>query len=127
MRVIICGSRGIVDPIVVEEAVRESEFEVTQVISGGATGPDSLGAQWALQNGIPVVTVLPDWKTHGKAAGPIRNSKMLEQADAVIAIWDGKSRGTMDTIHKADLKQLPIYVKRYKEEEVIKKCEDLFS
>jgi len=43
----------------------------------------------------------PDWEEHGKRAGPIRNSKMVREADAVLALWNGTSTGTADTIGKA--------------------------
>jgi hypothetical protein len=54
-----------------------------------------------------------DWKTHGKAAGPIRNRQMAKNAEALIALWDGNSRGTKNMIETATKLGLKVYVKRY--------------
>lgn len=126
MKVVICGSRSILDPEIVAEAIQESGFDITEVISGGAVGVDSLGAQWAIQNNKKVIRMLPDWKSYGKMAGLARNSLMVEEADAVIAIWDGKSRGTMDTITKTKKKAIPLYIKKHEEKapEVAKRIEE---
>lgn len=111
MKVLIAGSRGIVDQVTVDTAIQESGFTISEVVSGGARGVDSLGEAWAKAQGIPVKRFLPDWKTYGKAAGPIRNSDMVAYAEAVIAIWDGVSPGTGDTIRKAQTSGKPVYIK----------------
>ena len=77
------------------------ETPVTELISGGAVGADRLGEAWARAHDIPVRKLLPDWDKHGRAAGVIRNSDIVKEADGVIAFWDGASRGTLDTITKA--------------------------
>lgn len=68
--------------------------EVTEVVSGGATGVDSAGEGYALANNIPVKKFPADWNQHGRAAGPIRNRQMADYADALLLIWDGTSRGS---------------------------------
>src|SRR5438105_219706 len=88
MRVIVAGSRSISDPLLVAEAVNRSGFIVTRVISGGAAGVDRLGEQWAMERGITIERYLPDWSL-GRGAGFIRNQKMAENAEALIAVWDG--------------------------------------
>jgi hypothetical protein len=55
-----------------------------------------------------------DFKTYGKAGGPIRNREMAEEADALIAFWDGQSRGTKDMIEVAKKKGLKVRVIMYK-------------
>src|SRR5579863_5529619 len=110
MRTIIAGSRTIVDMLEVETAIKNSGFQITEVISGGAQGVDSLGAFWANTNKIPCSFFMADWKTHGKAAGPIRNSFMAAEAEALILVWDGKSRGSNDMLNKANAKGLKVYV-----------------
>jgi len=72
-----------------------------RIISGGARGVDSLAEQWADENDVLCDVIKPEWEKYGKAAGFIRNSKIVEQCDEVIAFWDGVSRGTEDTIKKA--------------------------
>jgi hypothetical protein len=112
MKVIIAGSRGIEDYPFVEKAIKDSGFEITEVVSGGARGVDRLGERWAREHGIAIRQFLPDWNTHGKSAGFIRNDLMVKYADALICIWDGTSRGTKHTLDQAKRKGLKVYLKR---------------
>lgn len=87
----------------------EDNSEIT-IISGGAEGPDSWAAEWADSGKYNLKVFYADWKTHGKAAGPIRNTQIVEAADRLIAFWDGKSRGTLDSITKAQNKGIVVEV-----------------
>jgi hypothetical protein len=111
LRTIIAGSRSITSLRIVAETIRESGFKITQVVSGGARGVDSLGEEWAAIWKVPVVRFIPDWGKHGKRAGYLRNSDMANYADALIAIWDGKSRGTKHMIDLAKAKGIKVYIK----------------
>lgn len=71
------------------------------IVSGGAKGPDTIGVRWATEMNIPVKEFIPDWTTYGKRAGFIRNTLIINEADTVIAFWDGLSKGTLDSINKA--------------------------
>jgi hypothetical protein len=96
MKLIIAGSRHMQwsSAPLIELAVQESGFEVTEVVCGMAKGADTLGRMWAEFNGIPVKKFPADWNKYGKAAGPIRNGEMKDYADGLIVfIWDG-SRGS---------------------------------
>lgn len=110
MKVIIAGSRSIRNPRWVERAVKDSRLKITEVVSGTAKGVDRFGEAWAEANGIPVTRFPADWASHGRAAGPIRNAAMANYADALIAIWDGTSRGTRHMIDTALEKGLTVYV-----------------
>lgn len=110
MKVIIAGSRGITDPALIKEAVRLSQFKITEVVSGAARGVDTLGEGWASVNRLPVKQFPANWNLYGKAAGHIRNNEMASYADALIAIWDGESRGTKHMIYTAKNKGLLVYV-----------------
>ncbi len=110
MKVIIAGGRNISDRSIVQAAVEVSGFEITEVVSGGAEGVDTLGWYWAQDNNKDRVLFRPDWGKHGKSAGPIRNSEMADYADALIAIWDGRSPGTRHMISRARKKGLQVYV-----------------
>lgn len=112
MRVIIAGCRARVNYAQVLEAIRASKFEITAVLSGGADGADRLGEDWASRHGIPVSQYPANWKKYGKAAGPIRNEEMASSADALIALWDCKSRGTKNMIVMAREKGLEIYIQK---------------
>lgn len=100
MKVIIAGSRDITNPAFVEQAIIDSGFEITEVFCGMAPGVDEIGKLWATVNNVPLRYFPADWKKHGKAAGPLRNEQMAQEADALIAVSNG-SRGTADMIRRA--------------------------
>ena len=125
MKTIVAGSRKIKSYSVVAEAIEASGFDVTEVVSGTANGVDTLGENWAEQNDRQIKRFPADWKNirvkgaiirqnqYGKynaAAGGIRNKKMAEYADALISVWDGKSKGTADMILQAHRLGLRVFV-----------------
>jgi len=110
MKTIIAGSRGINNYQIVLDAVRLCGWPVTSVLSGLARGVDQLGERYAEDHGLEVMFYPADWATHGKSAGPIRNIEMAESAEALIAIWDGTSKGTAHMIETAKQKGLRVYV-----------------
>lgn len=112
MRVIIAGSRAIKSHIPVAQAILESGFEITTAISGCAKGVDTLGEEYAKDNGIPLERYPAKWSIHGNSAGIKRNKAMAEIADALIAVWDGKSRGTKNMIETAKRKGLKVHIKK---------------
>ncbi len=113
MKVIIAGSRYINSIPMFEDAVKGSGFDITEVVSGGCRGVDEMGEEFARAMGIPCRIFMAQWKDYGKSAGPMRNHKMASYADALIAIWDGKSRGTKNMIETATKMGLKVFVKLY--------------
>jgi orotate phosphoribosyltransferase-like protein len=90
--------------------VRDSQFEITQVVSGGAKGVDALGEFWAEDNGTDLKVFHAEWNRYGRGAGSIRNKQMANYADALIVIYDSsKSKGTTNMIKQAKQKGLKIY------------------
>lgn len=116
LKTIIAGSRTITDWALLYVAInwaRVAEgIEVTEVISGNARGVDQLGELYAEKYNLPLHKYPADWKTYGKSAGMIRNKEMLQTAEALIAIWDGNSRGTKNMIEIAKKAGLKVYVYR---------------
>lgn len=111
MKTIIAGSRTITDYAAVEGAVKASGFTITEVVSGCARGVDRLGEQWGYAHGVPIARFPADWKRYGqKLAGLIRNKEMAQYADALIAVWDGKSTGTGHMIRVARERGLVVFV-----------------
>lgn len=111
--VIISGSRTITDYKVVENAIKMSPWygSIDTVFVGDAKGIDALVVQWCKENGITYRIFKAKWKTYGKGAGPIRNEEMIMMGgEALIAIWDGESRGTADMIRRAKTHQLPKFI-----------------
>ncbi len=98
-RVAIVGSRGFPDEKMVRRYIQRLPLD-TVIISGGARGPDSWAVGEAQRRGMETVVFTPDWDAHGKAAGPIRNAQITDNCDWLVAFWDGKSRGTRNTIQR---------------------------
>jgi len=94
VKVIIAGGRDIDDPDLLEEALDDFPYEITEVVCGLAPGVDLLGKSWAKRNDIPVVEFPAEWDRYGKLAGPIRNRKMAKYADVLLLIWNGLSPGS---------------------------------
>jgi len=93
--------------------------EITGTLCGMAAGADLHGKAWADANKIPVSKWPANWNVYGKAAGPIRNQQMVDRADALIAVWDGQSRGTTDVIERAKASGLRVHVFNYVTGEVV--------
>lgn len=73
-------------------------WRVSEVVSGGARGADSLGARWARENRVKLTEFIPDWDRFGKRAGFLRNEDIVQACDVVLAFWDGVSRGTGNSL-----------------------------
>lgn len=113
MRCIIAGTRTVTRPEHLREALAACGWagEVREVVSGACPdSPDMLGEAWAAEQRLPVRRFRPDWKGLGRAAGPIRNAEMCRNADALIALWDGRSPGTASAIRLAREHGLRVYV-----------------
>jgi hypothetical protein len=110
MRVIIAGSRSIVDYDQVLVAVDNSDFYIKEVVSGAARGVDALGERYALENSLPCMQFHADWDKYGRRAGPIRNSEMAKYADAAIVVWDASSTGSRNMIEQMKRLNKPCYV-----------------
>ena len=72
--------------------------DLTEIVSGGARGVDKQAADYAKSNNICLTEFLPDYARYGRAAPLKRNIQIAEYADAVLAFWDGTSKGTQYTI-----------------------------
>ncbi len=119
MKVIIAGSRTIPMTAAYQDlldiVIIESGMQITEVVSGCARGVDRIGERWARDNGIPVKTFpvsKAEWHRVGAAAGPKRNRRMAEYADALIAIHRGDSPGTANMIHEAEVRGLRVFAVR---------------
>ena len=112
LRTIIAGMRDFHDYGAVYQAMADAPWWVSVVLSGKATGVDALGEKWARFFQVPVEDYPADWEAYGRAAGPIRNREMASKAEALVAVWDGKSRGTGNMIGEARKAGLRIHIHR---------------
>lgn len=99
--VLVCGGRHYRDYDRVCEVLDSLIPEPTKIVTGGATGADLLAEVWAYYRHVSHEKYPADWRTHGYAAGPIRNAEMLskEQPHIVVAFPGGA--GTADMVRKA--------------------------
>lgn len=101
MRTIIAGSRDFSNYRLLCQSMNTLDWPVTAVLSGTARGADRLGELWATDNDIPLETYPADWEKYPRFAGYKRNEVMANRADALVAFWDGASKGTAHMIKVA--------------------------
>ena len=103
MKLAIIGSRNFNDYEYLKEKVNKIHEGklVNLIVSGGAKGADSMGEEWAKECKVSTLIFNPDWKKYGRGAGFVRNKKIIENCDCVLAFWDGESKGTMNSIETA--------------------------
>jgi predicted Rossmann fold nucleotide-binding protein DprA/Smf involved in DNA uptake len=111
MKTIIAGSRDFHDYDVVLKAIKESQFNISEVVSGMASGVDQLAIRYAKENNLPLHEYWAEWEFYGKSAGPIRNRLMAKNADALIAIHSKDSKGTKNMIETALKEGLRVFVR----------------
>ena len=114
MKVIIAGSREFNDYDKLCkfcDHILQNQKEI-EIVSGTAKGADKLGEKYATEKGYSIKRFPADWNI-GKSAGYLRNKEMAEYADALIAFWDGKSKGTKNMIDLAKKNNLKIKICNY--------------
>jgi predicted Rossmann fold nucleotide-binding protein DprA/Smf involved in DNA uptake len=120
MKVIVAGSRSINDYTTVKRILDSIDWDITEIVSGGANGVDKLGEWYASEYEISLKVFEAKWndlnapgaiiKTHPNGvkynanAGFDRNKAMAKYANALVLIWDGKSPGSRHMLETA-LKQ----------------------
>lgn len=107
--VLVCGSRDWADPdsVYMELQRATSDTEHVHVIHGDAPGADTMGAAAAHDFGYEVTAFRAEWDRFGKAAGPMRNLRMLDAGpDLVLAF--GTGRGTDHTVREAEKRGIPV-------------------
>ncbi len=125
MKVIVSGSRDIRDARWVYRAIEQSRFRVSELVCGGAVGPESLGHHWALQQNPPVPVREFDYDAFAERYGEDqrlpggnisialarRNQAMAEYADALVAVtYDPVTPGTLDLLERMRALAKLIYV-----------------
>lgn len=117
MKLIIAGGRKFRDfdklINVCDYYLKNKSTNNIEIISGGADGVDRLGEKYAEKRNIRVVLFPAKWNVYGRKAGYLRNIEMAEYADALIAFWDGQSKGTKHMIDTAIKNGLDIRIFRY--------------
>lgn len=104
MKVLVCGGRdyagyshvwGVLETI-------HARTPIDTLIEGGATGADHWARKWAkCHHGVEIETHPADWQAHGRAAGPLRNQRMLDVGNPNLVIAFPGGRGTADMVRRA--------------------------
>lgn len=116
-KVIVAGSRDFDDydklALTLNRVLENKVSEGIEIVSGTARGADRLGEIYADNKRYSVAHFPADWDLHGKKAGFMRNEDMAKYADALVAFWDGWSKGTKHMIELAKKHKLKIVVMNY--------------
>lgn len=103
MRVAVTGGRTYSDRkniFRVLDLIHE-KTPVELLVHGACDGADMVAQEWAMGRGVEVKAYRADWEKHGRAAGPIRNQRMLEEARPQILVVFPGARGTLDCATRA--------------------------
>lgn len=92
--------------IVCDRLIRSTDT----IVSGGASGADILGKQYAIDKKLNYIEFPADWNKYSKRAGFIRNQTIVDNSDFIIAFWDGVSNGTKHSIDLAKLDKIPTLI-----------------
>ena len=96
MRIAIVGSRD----VTVSDIGRYIS-NAKEIVSGGAVGVDRCAEEYAKKNGIKLTVFLPEYELYGRAAPIVRNKKIVDYSDKIVAFWNGSSKGTLSVINYA--------------------------
>jgi len=117
MRVLVCGDREWSNRQLlysVLDEINSPDQPIDAVIEGEARGADTMARQWAEWTGIPVERYPAEWGVHGRAAGPIRNKRMLVEGkpDLIVAFHDDleRSKGTAHMVSEGRRVGMAIYL-----------------
>lgn len=109
-RVLVCGGRDYADREAVWrelDAIRSQNGDLC-VIEGGAGGADGLARDWARTHNGATKTFRATWSLHGKAAGPIRNQRMIDEGKPHLCLAFPGGKGTADMVRRARAARVPV-------------------
>lgn len=114
-RVIVAGGRDFNDYELLKDRLDYYLSNLTniEIVSGGATGADSLGESYAKERNLPIKVFKADWNLHGRGAGPKRNRDMSLYGTHLVLFWDGKSKGSKNMLEEAQKQGLKIKIVYY--------------
>lgn len=100
-RVAVVGSRTFKDYGLLCKTLDAHVKPGDEIVSGGAKGADYLAEQYAKERGLNTIIYYPEWDKYGKKAGFLRNEKIVNDCDILVAFWNNVSRGTKSSIDLA--------------------------
>lgn len=121
MKIAIIGSRLFSGMSKISDYLDENLKSLSDltIVSGGAAGVDAAAKSYALKRNISFIELKADWRSFGRAAGPVRNKKIVDMVDKVYAFWDGQSKGTLHVIEYAGKLGKPCLVLKNVDDELV--------
>lgn len=114
-KIAVVGSRDFEDYTLMKQIL--DEYKPFILVSGGAKGTDALSERYADDRGYQKLIFKPDRKKYARGAYHRRNQAIINEADEMVAFWNGRSKGTSHTISLAEKRGIPIRVITYAEEQ----------
>lgn len=112
MRVLVCGGRDYVDASTLWGALdtlrMETPHDALTIIQGGACGADQMAREWCQSRHVPFDNFPANWDKDGKAAGPIRNQRMIDHGKPLLVLAFPGGRGTEDMVRRAEVAGVPV-------------------
>lgn len=114
MMVLVCGGRDFVNQRQVNDVLDRIRSELRAknkdmtVVQGGASGADACAREWCRERQVPYFNMPADWRKHGRAAGPIRNQRMIDvHAPGLVVAFPGGA-GTADMVRRAHVARIDV-------------------
>ncbi len=103
LRILVCGDRNWTDrECITRELLRYDPTSI--IVQGTCRGADKMAAESAQMLGLHCEGYAPDWERYGRAAGPIRNKRMLDTGIHLVLCFHndiGNSKGTRNMMNQA--------------------------
>lgn len=109
-RVLVCGGRTFDDVELLNstlDALHKAR-PIDLIIHGDCTGADLMAEGWASSLCVSVDAFPANWQDQGKAAGPIRNERMIREGKPTLVIAFPGGIGTEDMVRKAEDHGIPV-------------------
>jgi hypothetical protein len=103
-RVLVCGDRNWIEELPIRRELSKFSHG-TVIIHGGASGADTIAGKVGRSLGFNVIVFPAQWGKYGRAAGPIRNTQMLDEGNPTIVLAFhpniSLSKGTKNMVSQA--------------------------
>lgn len=117
MKIAIVGGRDFLDYELLKKElgkfIDENGISLCSIVSGGAKGADTLAEKFAAEMCVEMIIFKPNFEKYGRGATIVRNSQIIENSDIIFAFWDGKSKGTLNSIKKAEKLEKKLLIINY--------------
>lgn len=101
MKTAVIGSQTFTDFDVVDAALKNCGWSITDVLCGAGRGVDKLAVEWAAKNSKPVHLYQTDESRHGRLARRRRDELMVDHGQALVVVWSGFDRDIGAVINRA--------------------------